>query len=178
MTAVEVPLLVLGAHPIFEKCIPRVIFSPLLAIASRLYMTAPFTLGTYAMCAGSIIRTMAVRRLRERFPCGTALCLDHTLETGGIYSVVRHPAYAGSMIFIAGAYVCLHDGGSLLAALGLWESVWGSVVDIIVFVAGLVAAYCLRDRIRVEERVLQAQFGEEWVAWRGKIDKRLIPFVF
>jgi protein-S-isoprenylcysteine O-methyltransferase Ste14 len=81
----------------------------------------------------------------------------HTVETGGPYRYVRHPGYAGMIIFT-------------LATPVLLGSVWGLIP------AGLtVAAVVLRTTL--EDRTLQAELGG-YEEYAGQVRYRLVPGVW
>jgi len=80
------------------------------------------------------------------------------LVTTGVYAVVRHPIYAGTLI----------------AALG-----WGILLR-----CGLLLGYfpllCLLylALIGLEERGLLAEYGDEYRRYRQRVPNRLVPFLF
>jgi protein-S-isoprenylcysteine O-methyltransferase Ste14 len=82
---------------------------------------------------------------------------DQRIVTGGPYRVIRHPAYSDSLFTLLG--------------LGLSAKTWGGTL-VIVVLFGLVYAY----RISIEENLLKAEFGQEYVHYAKKT-KRLIPFL-
>jgi protein-S-isoprenylcysteine O-methyltransferase Ste14 len=84
--------------------------------------------------------------------------VGHVLVTDGPYRFVRHPGYTGFVVM----------------ALGLsigYASLIGLAAILVLLLPGL--AY----RMMVEERLLTAQFGEEYRAYALK-PRRLIPFVW
>jgi protein-S-isoprenylcysteine O-methyltransferase Ste14 len=144
--------------------IPPIIAASILDVSSRLHISLPFVFSLLAICVGSVVQDLAYRHLRERLPSKFIPQEDQALEVEGIYSVVRHLAYTGSLILVAGAYCCVHDQGSLLAAIGLWDSTWRTVVDSVLFMLSLTGGYCLRRRTRMEQKMLQRRFGEQRVS--------------
>jgi protein-S-isoprenylcysteine O-methyltransferase Ste14 len=102
-------------------------------------------IGVALVGAGLALRIAAMRVLGARFSPLVALQPEHALETRGPYARVRHPGYLGSLV------ACL--GGALafgsLAALPL---------PAIMLAAQLA-------RVRAEERLLAAHFGEAWTAY-------------
>lgn len=106
--------------------------------------------------AGGALMIWAPMYLGRYFSTRVTIQKDHKLVTDGPFALVRHPRYAG----------CLYWGlGLPLAFLSL---------------PGLVAAllYCLTFvwRIRDEERLLAAHFGEAWTAYAART-KRVLPNV-
>ncbi|MCL4402681.1 MAG: isoprenylcysteine carboxylmethyltransferase family protein [Acidobacteria bacterium] len=114
-------------------------------------------LGVGIFAAGGVLRLWPVFVLGRRFSGLVAIQPGHTLVTTGIYGVVRHPSYLGL----------------LLTALG-WALGFRSGVGLLL-VALLVPP--LLDRIRAEERLLTAQFGEEYRAYAGRTS-RLLPGIY
>jgi protein-S-isoprenylcysteine O-methyltransferase Ste14 len=81
----------------------------------------------------------------------------HTVETGGPYRYVRHPGYAGMIIFT-------------LATPVLLGSVWGLIP------AGLTVAVVVL-RTTLEDRTLQAELGG-YEEYAGQVRYRLVPGVW
>ncbi len=79
------------------------------------------------------------------------------LVTHGIYKFIRHPIYLGTLLFSFSAPLILR---SLLGLLTM---------------TALVPMLILR--IRLEEKVLAARFGQEFAEYARRT-KRLIPFVY
>jgi len=114
-------------------------------------------IGVGLFAAGGALRIWPVFVLGERFSGLVAIQPEHTLVTTGIYSVIRHPSYAGAIIFSLGWALAFRAGaGVLLAAL---------------LVPPLLA------RIRAEEKLLRDQFGDEYDAYCARTS-RLIPGVY
>jgi len=111
--------------------------------------------GCSLMVGGMALRWAAIATLKDKFTVDVAIVQDHRIVDTGLYSVVRHPSYLGSLITFVG--------------LGLaWEN-WLSLVLMIVL--RLVATLY---RISVEERVLVNHFGDAYQAYR-KRTKGLVP---
>ena len=81
----------------------------------------------------------------------------HTLVTGGLYAIIRHPSYLGL----------------LLTALG-WSLAFRSGVGLAI--TGLIALV-LAARMDAEERLLAATFGAEYEAYRART-WRLVPYLY
>jgi protein-S-isoprenylcysteine O-methyltransferase Ste14 len=93
----------------------------------------------------------------DRFSGLVAIQPGHTLVTGGIYGIIRHPSYLGLLLNSLGWGLAFRSGvGVLLTAL---------------LVPPLLA------RIYAEERLLRAQFGEEYEGYRART-WRLVPWVY
>jgi protein-S-isoprenylcysteine O-methyltransferase Ste14 len=114
-------------------------------------------LGAALFAAGGALRLWPVFVLGDRFSGLVAIQPGHTLVTGGIYGVIRHPSYLGLLINSMGWALAFRSGiGVLLTAL---------------LIPPLVA------RMRAEERLLRTQFGGEYDAYRSRT-ARLIPRIY
>ncbi len=114
--------------------------------------------GLTFLVAGIIIRWSAIRTLGQFFT-GTVLIKDgHQLIRSGLYKYARHPAYTGTLV--------AHVGLGL--SFGSWVSLLFSSLPY------LVAAFY---RMHVEEKVLEEEFGVEYLNYM-KATKRLIPNVY
>ena len=79
------------------------------------------------------------------------------LITTGIYRVVRHPIFSGTLIAVLG-----------------WTILFRSIISIVYFPI-LVVLYSWA--IVIEERILIEEYGDEYIEYKKKVPKRLIPFV-
>jgi protein-S-isoprenylcysteine O-methyltransferase Ste14 len=114
-------------------------------------------LGIALFVAGGALRIWPVFVLGRRFSGLVAIQPGHSLVTGCVYGVIRHPSYLGMLINSLGWGLAFRSSvGVLLAALMLPP---------------------LLARIRAEERLLQAQFGADYDAYRARTS-RLIPGLF
>lgn len=114
-------------------------------------------LGVVLFVAGGALRIWPVFVLGHRFSGLVAIQPGHTLVTGGIYGVVRHPSYLGLLINALGWSLAFRSGvGVLLTAL---------MIPV------------LLARIHAEERLLRVQFGAEYDAYRARTS-RLIPGIY
>ena len=171
-------LIVVSTYPLLLRPFPECFSSYLLSVGSRLRMSLPFCVGHVLVLAGAAIRVHCYRRLRDRFTFELAFREGHKLETGGLYAVVRHPAYTGALLFAGGTHLCVCDSRSLLAAFGVWDTWWGKTMKTVMVGVALLTVYSFVDRTRVEDRALHQRFGEEWVNWTKRTPYRLLPLVF
>jgi protein-S-isoprenylcysteine O-methyltransferase Ste14 len=81
----------------------------------------------------------------------------HRVATTGPYAYVRHPMYAGALLFIAGVPLLL----------GSW---WG-------LAAGPVLAVLIAFRAVLEERTLKAEL-EGYADYAGRVRFRLVPYLW
>ena len=113
--------------------------------------------GVVLAAIGGVLRLWPVYVLGNRFSGLVAIQEGHSLVTGGIYSVIRHPSYLGLVVNALGWALAFRSGvGVLLVA-----------VTLIPLVA----------RMQAEERLLQSQFGTEYEAYRART-ARLLPGVY
>ena len=116
-----------------------------------------FFAGVAVMFVGVAVREWAVATLKGFFLFRVGVLKEHRVVDTGPYRLVRHPGYSGAMLTFAG--------------IGLaTESLVG--VLIMVLICSVVYGY----RIRVEEKALQKDLGEEYQAYMRRT-KRLVPYV-
>ena len=109
-----------------------------------------------AVClAGGVLRIWPVYVLRNRFSGLVAIQPGHTLETHGIYGLIRNPSYLGMLTTSLGWVLAFRSGVGVLLAASL--------------LIPLVA------RIRAEERLLREHFGAEYEAYCAHT-WRLVPW--
>ena len=120
---------------------------------------APLQLsGLGLLFAGIAVRWTAIHTLGVFFTGRVQIREGHTLIRTGLYSRLRHPAYAGSLLAYFG--------------LGLAFSNWWTL-------ACSVLPYLLAIgyRIHVEEAVLQETFGPAYAQY-ARMTKRIVPWVY
>ncbi len=113
--------------------------------------------GVVLCAAGGVLRIVPVYVLGRRFSGLVAIQAEHTLETRGVYGVIRHPSYLGLLV----------------SSLG-WVLAFRSGVGVVLTAALLVP---LVARIRSEERLLRQHFGAQYDAYRART-WRLVPWIF
>ena len=114
--------------------------------------------GLILIVAGLIIRWIAVLTLRKYFTVDVAIARDHRIIDTGLYGLVRHPAYLGSLLSFFG--------------LPIYFSNWLSFLVILVPVF-----LAFNYRIRVEEEALSRAFGQDYIDY-VKRTKRLVPGIY
>jgi protein-S-isoprenylcysteine O-methyltransferase len=120
---------------------------------------APLQLsGLGLMSAGIAVRWTAIHTLGVLFTGRVQIREGHTLIQTGLYSRLRHPAYAGSLLAYFG--------------LGLAFANWWTLVCSV-----LPYLLALGYRIHVEEAVLQDTFGPAYAQY-AQTTKRIIPWVY
>lgn len=114
-------------------------------------------IGVVLFVVGGVLRLWPVFVLGRRFSGLVAIQPGHTLATDGVYRVIRNPSYLGLAIKMIG-----------------WSLAFRSIVGILlaaVLVPPLIA------RIRAEEALLRAQFGDQYDAYRART-WRMIPWLY
>lgn len=132
-------------------------FTPILSLG-KLFEVASAII-TMVLAIGSVwFISAAVRTLGKQWSLAARVLEGHNLITTGPYNVVRNPIYTGMF--------------GMLLATGLAISHWvGLLIAVIVFAVGTLV------RVRSEEKLLREAFGEEFVAYAGKVPA-VVPFFF
>jgi protein-S-isoprenylcysteine O-methyltransferase Ste14 len=113
--------------------------------------------GVVLCFSGGVLRIIPVYTLRNRFSGLVAIQPGHTLETTGIYGIIRNPSYLGLLISSLGWVLAFRSGVGVLLVASL--------------LVPLVA------RIRAEERLLRSHFGAEYEAYCART-WRLLPGIY
>jgi protein-S-isoprenylcysteine O-methyltransferase Ste14 len=114
--------------------------------------------GLCLILLGLIIRWIAILTLRHYFTVDVAIVRDHKIIQRGMYGVIRHPSYLGSLISFLG--------------LGLSFSNWISLT--VIFIP-ITAAFL--NRIKIEEAALTAAFGDEYTSYSATTNS-LLPKIY
>jgi protein-S-isoprenylcysteine O-methyltransferase Ste14 len=117
-----------------------------------------FYIGIALMILGIIIRQWAIATLGRFFALTVRITEDHKVVSNGPYRLVRHPSYTGLLLSFCGLALALESWGALLVIL-------------------LVYAIVIGYRMSVEEKLLEAQLGDDYRAYM-KRTKRLIPYIY
>jgi protein-S-isoprenylcysteine O-methyltransferase Ste14 len=113
--------------------------------------------GLALLTLGGTLRIAAVFALGRRFTGIVAIQEGHRLKTDGLYRHIRHPSYAGMLLYLAG-YVLVFR-------------CWAGLLLVAALLAVLVA------RMNAEEALLESEFGEEYASYRRRT-WRLVPWVY
>src|SRR5262245_20457473 len=114
-------------------------------------------IGVVLYLAGGVLRLWPVFVLGRRFSGLVAIQPGHTLVTDGIYRIVRNPSYLGMLVLSLG-----------------WALAFRSLVGVVLALINIVP---LVARMRSEEALLHAQFGEQYDAYRRRT-WRLLPGLY
>jgi protein-S-isoprenylcysteine O-methyltransferase Ste14 len=107
---------------------------------------------------GFAIRWTAVIQLGKMFTVDVTITDKHNLKTTGLYKIVRHPSYLGLIMIITGLALCTDSMLSFLVIL-------------------IPSFWAINHRIKVEEQVLLAEFGEQYINYKKRVSK-IIPGIF
>ena len=92
----------------------------------------------------------AASALGKQFRMEAALSSDHELVTSGPYKIVRHPVYSSMLCVLCGTGVIVTPASLMILSLCL-------------FIIGT------EIRVRVEERLLQSRFGEQFTDYSRRV---------
>lgn len=146
--------------PWFIEYYPPLVWLPLLVVTlvTKDHVDLPDALvlaGVPIALAGTAFAAWGMWSLRRGYGIRTDLFEGHELKTNGPFAVVRHPMYLGILVYHVGATLALASPLLFLA----------TVVYVVPFTLA---------RIRAEERVLRAGFGERYDAYSSRT-KALLP---
>ena len=115
-------------------------------------------LGLLLIVFGMIFRFISILTLGKFFSVDVTIRDNHKLRKAGVYRLIRHPSYSGSILSFIGFGISLNNWLSLI------------IISIPVTVAMI-------NRINIEERLLLDQFGVEYADYMKKT-YRLIPWIY
>lgn len=106
---------------------------------------------------GGALRLWPVFVLGSRFSSLVAIQPGHTLETRGIYKLIRNPSYLGMIVLMLGWGLAFRDWAGWLLLCFCW--------------------FRSSPACGQNERLLRAHFGEEYDAYLART-WRLIPGIY
>jgi protein-S-isoprenylcysteine O-methyltransferase Ste14 len=115
-------------------------------------------IGLFLIVTGMIIRFTAIYTLGRFFTVDLTIKENHKIKMDGLYKIIRHPSYTGSLMSFLGFGLSLNDWISLV------------VIFVPVFIAFIY-------RIRLEEKMLTINFGSDYSDYMKKT-YRLIPWIY
>lgn len=127
-------------------------------IANILLPEFCYYVGSIIIILGTIIRVTSVMTLKKAFTLSVQTTDEQKLIKKGLYKYIRNPAYTGSITSLIGVAIALRS----------------------VFAPILVLAICVfayGKRIKVEEKALRKQFGQEFNDY-CKNTYKVFPFVW
>lgn len=119
---------------------------------------AIYITGVVIILSGAIIRWISIIQLSSAFTVNVAIANNHKLKTDGVYKHVRHPSYLGLLLIMFGFSVSMNSYISIL------------IITIPMFLAILY-------RIKVEEEILLAEFGDEYSNYKRNTKKLILGLI-
>jgi len=115
-------------------------------------------IGLSLILAGMILRFFSVWSLGRFFTVDVTIRENHKLKTSGIYRIIRHPSYTGSILSFIGFGLSLNNWISLI------------IISVLIITSMLI-------RIKTEEKLLMLQFGSVYTDYM-KRTWRLLPWIY
>ena len=116
-------------------------------------------IGILLSLAGFVLRIYAVNYLGKNFTLAVQTTDSQQLVEAGPYSIVRNPAYTGSILSILGLSITSLNPLTIIISLIL-----------------LVVGYSIR--LKVEEKALYNHFGEAYETYCQKVRYRIFPYIW
>jgi protein-S-isoprenylcysteine O-methyltransferase Ste14 len=115
-------------------------------------------LGLFLIAVGMIFRFISIWTLGRLFTVDVTIRDDHKIQKDGVYRLIRHPSYSGSILSFIGFGISLNN--------------WISLI-----VISIPVIFAMLNRIKIEERLLIDQFGIEYIGYM-KRTYCLIPWIY
>jgi len=115
-------------------------------------------IGLCLILFGMIFRFISIITLGKFFTVDVTIQKNHQLKKDGVYRLIRHPSYLGSILSFIGFGLSLNN----------WISL---------FIITVPVTIALIYRIKIEEIILIKQFGSTYTDYMKKTHK-LIPWVY
>ena len=130
---------------------------PIPSLNVRLFAWAAwqFWVAALVTAAGLGFTVWARVHLGRNWSGSVTIKQDHELIETGPYALARHPIYTGLLLAFAGSAFARGDWRGVLAFLIVWAALW--------------------RKLRVEERWMREQFGEQYERYSRRVHA-LIPF--
>ncbi|PKO13373.1 MAG: hypothetical protein CVU39_19410 [Chloroflexi bacterium HGW-Chloroflexi-10] len=122
------------------------------------YWNTFFATGMTLVVIGLMIRIHSMLTLKQFFTYSVAKVENQKIIETGLYKFLRHPGYLGQLIIFIGISISISN--------------W---ISILVMMIPTTLGYLYR--IKVEERFMLEQIGEDYVNYQDRT-KRLIPMVY
>ena len=138
-------------------------------------MGGVFIAGVTVAYAGTALRLACYRTLGRLFTYEVTVRPKHRLVTNGPYSVVRHPGYVASATTFLGVGLSLMGRDSWFVTSGVARTTGGKVATgaWIIYTTFLLSMFV--KRTKMEDALMQKEFGTEWEEWRKRVPYRLVP---
>lgn len=120
------------------------------------FVIASIGVGLFAI--GILIRWLAIFQLKKGFTVDVSIARNHHLKIDGLYSLVRHPSYLGLVLIILGISIATN-----------------SLISMVVM--NIPILFAILYRIRVEEKMLTEEFGEEYLKYCNQTNS-IFPLIY
>jgi protein-S-isoprenylcysteine O-methyltransferase Ste14 len=146
------------------------------AAQPALRTTSLFILGVLLVVVGASIRLNCFHTLGPFFTFDLTIHPQHRLITTGLYTHVRHPAYTGSLMIVAGLAFSHLSPGSWLWECGPLHlaPASGPLIGAVWWLWTLGIGL---SRVEAEDKQMRALFPQEWDAYAEKARWWFIPWV-
>ena len=134
-----------------------IIFVILLKIPISNLFIIPYS-GLFLIIFGMIFRFISMWTLGKFFTVHVTIRANHKIKQDGVYKLIRHPAYLGSILSFIGYGISLNNLVSLI-------------------VISIPVTMVMLYRIKIEEKLLLDHFGAEYLDYI-KRTYRLIPWIY
>jgi len=114
--------------------------------------------GLFLIVSGMIFRFISILSLGRFFTVDVTIRNNHKIKKDGVYRLIRHPSYTGSILSFIGFSFSLNNWISLL-------------------IISLPVIFAMLHRIKIEEKLLIDQFGIEYTDYMKKTF-RLVPWLY
>ncbi|THV06658.1 hypothetical protein K435DRAFT_644578 [Dendrothele bispora CBS 962.96] len=164
-------------------------------VTETLRPTPQLMLGTVLAVSGGLIRRACYKAMKEMFTFELSIRKEHRLVTSGPYAYLRHPGYTAAIMAGSGTLLALVVGRGSWSRECLWPmvvSVFRAMfsgnktpslglkpssdldldlpVTVSVFINAIFLAMVIfGPRARIEDRMMEREFGDEWKDWRKKV---------
>lgn len=137
------------------------------------YLVTPvFLLGVMMAALGMFIRVRCFHELGHLFTFDLTMYPEHKLVTSGFYKYVRHPAYTGSLLLVAGI-ACSHlTPGSWVIECGILGPVSSALLGATWWVWALSVGV---SRAYAEDGELRKLSASEWDAYAAEVKFWFVP---
>jgi protein-S-isoprenylcysteine O-methyltransferase Ste14 len=136
-----------------------------LGILSTIFILLPISrnllipyMGLILIVSGMIFRFISILSLGRFFTVDITIRNNHKIKKDGVYRLIRHPSYTGSILSFIGFGISLNNWISLL-------------------IICLPVIFAMLNRIKIEEKLLVDQFGIEYTNYIKKTF-RLVPWIY
>jgi protein-S-isoprenylcysteine O-methyltransferase len=126
------------------------------ALGHRFLPAAAAYAGLALTVAGAAFAVWARLTLGRNWSAAVTIKEDHRIIRTGPYALVRHPIYSGFLLALLGTGLAVGEVRCLVGVVLAFVAWW--------------------TKSRLEERVMERQFGVEYIAYKQDV-KALIPFL-